>query len=107
MGMSQARLADAVGVTFQQIQKYEEGTNEIRVGRIKTIADVLQVTVSYLVTGAANERGASLALHITPDLLALSKALARLSDTRLRTKIVNMVVRISENQATPAHPQDR
>jgi len=47
LGLSQEKLADFVGVTFQQIQKYERGTNRISAGRLLRFSEVLDVPVSY------------------------------------------------------------
>ena len=49
--MSQTALADAVGVTFQQIQKYERGANRICVSRLYALAGGLQVNVNDLLAG--------------------------------------------------------
>jgi transcriptional regulator with XRE-family HTH domain len=46
IGMSQTKLADALGVTFQQVQKYERGKNRVGAGRLTKIASVLQVSVA-------------------------------------------------------------
>ncbi len=51
MGLSQEKLAELVGVTFQQIQKYERGTNRIGCSRLYRLAQVLQVPVSYFFEG--------------------------------------------------------
>lgn len=47
LGMSQEKLAEAVGLTFQQVQKYERGTNRISASRLFDLSKVLSVTVSY------------------------------------------------------------
>lgn len=47
VGMSQGKLADALGVTFQQVQKYEKGTNRVGASRLQNVANVLGVPVSY------------------------------------------------------------
>jgi transcriptional regulator with XRE-family HTH domain len=52
-GMRQADLADALGITFQQVQKYERGTNRISASRLKMISDVLRVPISYFFIGLA------------------------------------------------------
>jgi transcriptional regulator with XRE-family HTH domain len=60
LGMSQETLGEALGVTFQQVQKYEKGTNRVSAGRLFTIASLLDVDVSYffkgLPTGASMRR---------------------------------------------------
>ncbi len=48
MGMSQERLADALGLTFQQVQKYERGANRVSASRLKHIADALDVSIAWL-----------------------------------------------------------
>jgi len=47
LGLSQTQLANALGVTFQQVQKYEKGSNRIGASRLHAIAEVLRVSVSY------------------------------------------------------------
>jgi transcriptional regulator with XRE-family HTH domain len=47
LGMSQERLAEQIGVTFQQVQKYEKGTNRIGASRLQAIAGVLAVPVAF------------------------------------------------------------
>lgn len=47
LGMSQQKLADAIGLTFQQVQKYERGTNRVGASRMLQIAQALDVPVSY------------------------------------------------------------
>lgn len=51
LGMSQEKLGEALGLTFQQVQKYEKGTNRIGASRLQQISDILQVPVSFLFEG--------------------------------------------------------
>ncbi|MGY2931475.1 transcriptional regulator with XRE-family HTH domain [Bradyrhizobium sp. GM6.1] len=51
LGMSQEKLGEALGLTFQQVQKYEKGTNRVGASRIQQIAEILQVPVSFLFEG--------------------------------------------------------
>lgn len=51
MKMSQSDLGDAVGVTFQQVQKYERGTNRVSASRLQQVADVLRVSVTFFFEG--------------------------------------------------------
>jgi transcriptional regulator with XRE-family HTH domain len=53
LGMSQEKLGEALGLTFQQIQKYEKGTNRVGASRIQQISEILQVPVSFLLARAA------------------------------------------------------
>jgi transcriptional regulator with XRE-family HTH domain len=57
LGMSQTALANGLGVTFQQVQKYERGANRIGASRLARIAEVLQVQVPYFYEGAPGGKG--------------------------------------------------
>jgi transcriptional regulator with XRE-family HTH domain len=57
LGLSQTKLANALGITFQQIQKYERGTNRIGASRLLAIAKVLQVDIGYFFPAHGEERG--------------------------------------------------
>src|SRR5262245_39728686 len=52
VGMSQEKLGNALGLTFQQVQKYEKGTNRIGASRVQQISQILQVPVAYFFEGA-------------------------------------------------------
>ena len=56
LGMSQEKLGEALGLTFQQIQKYEKGTNRVGASRIQQISEILQVPVSFLFEGVLDSR---------------------------------------------------
>src|SRR5712675_1894256 len=82
--MSQEKLGDGLGLTFQQVQKYEKGTNRIGAGRLQQIASIQQVPISFFFEGAPGssssvlEDGPSSAyvsdFYATSDGLALTKA---------------------------------
>src|SRR6187431_2424895 len=59
LGMSQEKLGDALGLTFQQVQKYEKGTNRIGASRLQQISDILKVPVSFFFEGAPTGPGQS------------------------------------------------
>ncbi|GGY44289.1 helix-turn-helix domain-containing protein [Parvularcula lutaonensis] len=58
LGMTQQKLADAVGIKFQQIQKYESGANRISASRLWVIARALEVPVSHFFEGLTEEERA-------------------------------------------------
>jgi transcriptional regulator with XRE-family HTH domain len=104
LGMSQEKLGNALGLTFQQVQKYEKGTNRIGASRLQQISNILQVPVSFFFDGApdisttrANELSeAPSPLYVadflaTSDGLALTRAFMRINDSKLRRKIVELV----------------
>lgn len=97
LGVSQEKLGDDVGLTFQQIQKYEKGTNRISASRLQQFARILNVEVSYFFEGApgATTSGSTSdyasEFLSTSDGLALAKAFHRIEDQALRRRIVNLV----------------
>jgi transcriptional regulator with XRE-family HTH domain len=101
--ISQSTLADALGISFQQIQKYEAGTNRISASRLQQIADILKVPIPFFFEGASHSPGAKAdakdrALSdlsdflASPEGLALVKSFRRIEDSNLRRTIVALVV---------------
>ena len=107
LGLSQEKLGDALGLTFQQVQKYEKGTNRIGASRLQQIAHFLQVPVSFLFEGAPDPPAAPAGTMEAPspsyvsdflatsDGLALTKAFMRIKDPKLRRRIVDLVSQIA------------
>ena len=108
LSMSQEKLGDALGLTFQQVQKYEKGANRIGASRLQHIAAILQVPVSFFFEGSpesAHEgpRGLGEApspayvsdFLATSDGLALTKAFVRIKDAKTRRRIVDLVEQIA------------
>lgn len=103
LSMSQEKLGDALGLTFQQVQKYEKGANRIGASRLQQISHILQVPVSFFFEGAPSlgelpggfDDAPSPAyvsdFLATPDGLALTKAFMRIKDAKLRRRIVDLV----------------
>ena len=108
-GMSQEKLGDALGLTFQQVQKYEKGTNRIGASRLQHIASIQQVPVSFFFEGApgslcALEEAPSSAyvsdFFATSDGLALTKAYMHIQNAKLRRSIVDLVKEIAGEEST-------
>jgi transcriptional regulator with XRE-family HTH domain len=111
LSMSQEKLGDALGLTFQQVQKYEKGTNRIGASRLQQISQILQVPVSFFFEGApaavtiGGQDGLSEApspayvsdFLATPDGLALTKSFMKITDSKLRRRIVDLVEQIAGN----------
>src|ERR1700692_2229212 len=82
LSMSQEKLGDALGLTFQQVQKYEKGTNRIGASRLQQISNILQVPISFFFEGAPHAAGHSSGMGEAPspayvsDFLATSDGLA-------------------------------
>jgi transcriptional regulator with XRE-family HTH domain len=112
LGMSQEKLGEALGLTFQQIQKYEKGTNRVGASRIQQISEILQVPVSFLFEGGPSgsvaaenfNEGTSPAyvsdFLATAEGLALTRAFTRISDAKLRRSIVDLVEQIAAREAS-------
>jgi transcriptional regulator with XRE-family HTH domain len=110
IGMSQEKLGEALGITFQQIQKYEKGTNRISASRLQQTARVLGVSIEYLYEGAPQAEGeaaagfaegpspAYMAELTTTDGLNLLKAFASIKDPRIRRRIVDLVRALGESK---------
>jgi transcriptional regulator with XRE-family HTH domain len=112
MGMSQEKLGDAIGLTFQQVQKYEKGTNRIGASRLQQISQTLQVPVAFFFEGAPMPAGhhadgnghAPSPSYVsdflaTSDGLALTKAFMEIKDSKLRRRIVDLVEGIAGQTA--------
>jgi transcriptional regulator with XRE-family HTH domain len=101
--MSQERLADQLGLTFQQVQKYEKGTNRISASRLQEISHILEVPVPFFFEGAphasgsARKTGEGPSLAYITDFLgtadghALVRAFIKIKDTGLRRSVVRLV----------------
>ena len=109
LGMSQEKLGDALGLTFQQVQKYEKGTNRIGASRLQQISQILQVPVAFFFEGAPQLAGGPVPTGTeaapspayvsdflaTSDGLSLTKAFMRIPDAKLRRRIVDLVQQIA------------
>ena len=110
LGMSQEKLGEALGLTFQQVRKYEKGTNRVGASRIQQIAEILQIPVSFLFEGGPSARAGSTQTDgtaspayvsdflATSEGLALTRAFTRITDAKLRRSIVEMVEQIAARE---------
>jgi transcriptional regulator with XRE-family HTH domain len=104
LDMTQTELAEGLGLTFQQVQKYEKGANRIGASRLQHIAEILQVPIAFFFDGAA-EAGEFKTVEpkslFVSDFLASSegvalvKAYMKIKDAKLRRRIVQLVEQIS------------
>jgi transcriptional regulator with XRE-family HTH domain len=99
LGMSQEKLADGLGLTFQQVQKYEKGKNRIGAGRLQHISYILQIPVPFFFEGSPHGEAPSPAyvsdFLATADGLALIAAFIRIKEPTLRRRIVELVEEIA------------
>jgi transcriptional regulator with XRE-family HTH domain len=108
IGMSQERLGELLGLTFQQVQKYEKGVNRIGAGRLFEIARILGVPIFYFyesvseqlanVSGfAETESPPVLEFVSSGEGLQLSLAYMRIKDPKVRKRVLDLVKSLSED----------
>ncbi len=104
MSMSQEKLGESLGITFQQIQKYEKGTNRVGASRLQAISSILGVPVSYFfedapggeaveTRGLAEDGSASFVVDFlnSAEGIQLNRAFVQISDPKVRRKILELV----------------
>lgn len=107
--MSQGKLGEKLGLTLQQVQKYEKGTNRIGASRLQHISQILKVPVSFFFDGALGKQAddgsskAPVADYVSDflsssDGLALTKAFTNIKDSKLRRRVVDLVEEIAGDQ---------
>jgi transcriptional regulator with XRE-family HTH domain len=110
LGLSQEKLADGLGLTFQQVQKYEKGTNRIGASRLQQIANILKVPPQFFFEELPKSRGSGNydsapstdfinEFVASNEGLALIKAFMAIENNALRRSIVHVVEQISEEKA--------
>ena len=102
LGMSQSALAEKVGVTFQQIQKYENGTNRIAGGRLKRVAAVLGVPIAVFLGedesgGNANTDDLLTEILSQPYATRLLRAFHAIKAAKERLALVKLAERMGRN----------
>jgi transcriptional regulator with XRE-family HTH domain len=110
IGMSQEKLGEALGLTFQQVQKYEKGTNRIGASRLHRIASVLGVPVEFFYEGAPHGSAAATGFAESPsstymsDFLSsnegvqLVKAFLAIKDPKIRRKVVELIAVLASDE---------
>ncbi|MCV9963208.1 helix-turn-helix domain-containing protein [Pararhizobium sp. BT-229] len=105
LGLSQEKLGDSLGITFQQVQKYEKGTNRVGASRLQNIASILGVPISFFfeettVAGAdAPNEITDISLFISSsEGLALNRAFMSIPDPAVRQSIVKLAKSVAKNE---------
>ncbi|MGV1956301.1 helix-turn-helix domain-containing protein [Agrobacterium sp. 22-214-1] len=104
LGMSQEKLGESLGITFQQIQKYEKGTNRVGASRLQNISAILNVPVSFFFEDAPGDQAggtpgmaeASSSNYVVDFLssaegLQLNRAFVKIADPKVRRRLVDLV----------------
>ncbi|WP_331376250.1 helix-turn-helix domain-containing protein [Sinorhizobium chiapasense] len=112
VGLSQEKLADGLGITFQQVQKYEKGTNRIGASRLQAIADILGVHPSFFFqrdeerpsgresAGDMHESNEISSFVASKEGIALNRAFLKIADPVLRKKIISLVAAMAQTPDT-------
>jgi transcriptional regulator with XRE-family HTH domain len=107
IGMSQERLGDLLGLTFQQVQKYEKGVNRIGAGRLFEVSRILNVPVDFfyegvnaMPAGAGEAESAPVMEFVSSgEGLQLSLAFMKIRDTKVRKRVLDLVKSLAEEEA--------
>ncbi len=105
IGMSQEKLGDLLGLTFQQVQKYEKGVNRIGAGRLFEVSRILGVPIDFFYDGVADASGNVGPSESAPPVmefvssgegLQLSLAFMKIKDPKVRKRVLDLVKSLSE-----------
>ncbi len=109
LGVSQEKLGESLGITFQQVQKYEKGTNRVGASRLQAISTILNVPVSFFFedapgvpVGSAGGLAEASSTSFVVDFLnsaeglQLNRAFAKITDAKVRRKIVDLVKALAD-----------
>ncbi len=110
LGMSQEKLGEKLGITFQQVQKYEKGTNRVGASRLQAIASILEAPVSFFFDDAPGQNSGQpqglsedsptsyvVDFISSAEGLQLNRAFVRINDPKLRRKIIDLVRTIASD----------
>ncbi|MCG8272926.1 helix-turn-helix transcriptional regulator [Aquamicrobium sp. NLF2-7] len=108
LGMSQEKLGESLGITFQQIQKYEKGTNRVGASRLQAIASIMEVPPAFFFENAPTDEATSgggfaedasmtsvMDFCSSAEGIQLNRAFARINDPKVRRRIVELVKSLS------------
>ena len=111
LGLSQEKLGDSLGITFQQIQKYEKGSNRIGASRLQQLSEILKTPISFFfeevpgsekaaIDGMSEADSSNYIVDFlsTSEGLQLYKAFANIKDPKVRKKIIDLVRSLADEE---------
>jgi transcriptional regulator with XRE-family HTH domain len=122
LGISQDKLGEGLGLTFQQVQKYEKGVNRIGASRLFEISHLLNVPVQFFYDGFASmergvygfaegetddDGGAFMNLLKSPEGIQLCKAFAEIGDPKVRRRVVDLVKTLADGAKASAQTENK
>jgi len=112
LGVSQEKLGESLGITFQQIQKYEKGTNRVGASRLQAIASILNAPVSFFFDGAPSDDntgapgfGEESSAYVADFLnssegVQLNRAFVKITDPKVRRRVLDLVKALAAESTT-------
>jgi len=102
-GLSQTELGNLLGVTFQQVQKYEKGANRVAAGRLQRVAEALTVPITFFYEGSTSEEDhgdsdtvdVGLGFLKTAGAVRLVRAFSRIKDPEMRRVVMDLAEKIA------------
>lgn len=110
VGLTQQKLAGYLGLSFQQVQKYERGTNRVGASKLMQLSKALEVPVSYFFeelekdgTTGANLKNPTIDPHILShaQVLAVVKSLIGIQDEKVRRRLIELIQSVHDAQDLP------
>ena len=111
LGLSQEKLGESLGITFQQIQKYEKGSNRIGASRLQKLSEILKTPISFFFEDAPGSEKTTfdgmsevdspnylVDFLSTSEGLQLYKAFANIKDPKVRKKIIDLVRSLADEE---------
>lgn len=116
LGLSQEKLAHGLGITFQQVQKYEKGTNRVGASRLQHIARLLSVPISYFFAGedsallakpnTSASEDAIISFLSSREGIELNKAFLKLENPKVRQRVLQLVTSIGKHEESVPAGED-
>ncbi|MDI7864147.1 helix-turn-helix domain-containing protein [Rhizobiaceae bacterium n13] len=94
-GVSQEKLGEALGITFQQIQKYEKGTNRISSSKLSAIADYFNVDVASLFSGTGSSGQGGALIPFSAEAISVAQAYDSIQSAKVRQAVRNLIRKLS------------
>jgi transcriptional regulator with XRE-family HTH domain len=110
LGLSQEKLGDGLGITFQQVQKYEKGTNRVGASRLQHISELLDVHISYFFEGSpgsADDKPLAEPSQLSQFMnskegISLARAFCTIEDGRVRRRVLELVQSLGNSSTSDA-----